>query len=228
MSTDRDAQLLAIGKQCSHPSCLLVDFLPFKCQHCEEAFCQEHFTVSAHHCPKYDESKHNRVAPDCPFCHTPVAVRPNQDPNVRMEEHFNNECSVITGKTGKARTMPICARVNCKKVLFQPIQCNSCKDTFCPAHRFPADHNCTPVALTDAKPGMTNPFANINTKSLNTKASTAGAATIGAIKKTIATVPKPKPTTPAKTDPKVSPGSNPFSKTDRYVNSPAFFPSNHS
>ena len=66
-----DSQLLEIGKQCSHQSCLLVDFLPFKCQHCELAFCQEHFKVEAHQCPKYDEGKHNRVAPNCiPFHRT--------------------------------------------------------------------------------------------------------------------------------------------------------------
>lgn len=63
MATSED--LLAIGKQCSHQSCHLVDFLPFKCQHCQESYCQEHFMVQTHSCPKYDESKHNRVAPNC-------------------------------------------------------------------------------------------------------------------------------------------------------------------
>jgi hypothetical protein len=64
---DRDTHLLGVGKQCSDPSCYLVDFLPFKCQHCELSFCQEHFKVDVHHCTKYDESKHNRVAPNCTF-----------------------------------------------------------------------------------------------------------------------------------------------------------------
>lgn len=62
---EREAQLLAIGKQCSEATCHLVDFLPFKCQHCQQSFCQEHFKVEAHRCPEYDESKHNRVAPNC-------------------------------------------------------------------------------------------------------------------------------------------------------------------
>jgi predicted nucleic acid binding AN1-type Zn finger protein len=271
MSTERDTQILSIGKQCSHPSCLLVDFLPFKCQHCEDAFCQEHFMVSAHHCPKYDENKHNRVAPDCvsflvpslifcsdslsskgPFCHTPVAVRPNQDPNARMEEHFNNECSVMSGKTSKVKSTPVCARGNCKKVLFQPIQCTvstlklcirfflltvfqSCKDQFCPAHRFPADHNCTPVVSSNAKLGVANPFANTNTKNLNSKASAAGAATMGAIKKAMSSATAAAPSKPApivKAPPPkpstFSTTSNPFSKTDRYVPSLSSFISNRS
>lgn len=62
---EKDSQLLAIGIPCSHISCNLVDFLPFKCQHCQEPFCQEHFKVEAHQCQKYDENQYNRVAPNC-------------------------------------------------------------------------------------------------------------------------------------------------------------------
>ena len=64
-NAERDTQLLSVGQQCSESSCLLVDFLPFKCQHCSKSFCGEHFLVAAHRCPQYDESKHNRVAPSC-------------------------------------------------------------------------------------------------------------------------------------------------------------------
>ena len=73
MSTtpNRDQRLLSIGQQCSDPHCLLVDFLPFKCQHCAQSFCGDHFKVEAHKCPKYDESKHNRVAPSCTSYHWP-------------------------------------------------------------------------------------------------------------------------------------------------------------
>ena len=122
-ATEPNPQMLGVGKQCSHSTCNLVDFLPFKCQHCQENFCQEHFMVDAHKCPEYDESKHNRVAPDCPFCNTPVAIRQGQDPNVRMEEHFMKECSVVTGKTGRNRTMPVCDKAGCNKALFSPIRC---------------------------------------------------------------------------------------------------------
>ena len=62
---ERDTSLLGVGKQCSNPGCLLVDFLPFNCQHCKHSFCQEHFKVDVHRCPEYDESKHNRIAPNC-------------------------------------------------------------------------------------------------------------------------------------------------------------------
>ena len=57
--------LLAVGDQCSAQYCNLIDFLPFKCQHCEHKFCGEHYLPTSHNCEKYDERKHNRVAPSC-------------------------------------------------------------------------------------------------------------------------------------------------------------------
>ena len=63
--TERDARLLEIGKQCSSPTCHLIDFLPFTCQHCAHPFCGEHFLPEAHKCDKYDATKHDRVAPSC-------------------------------------------------------------------------------------------------------------------------------------------------------------------
>jgi len=144
-SAERETQLLSIGKQCSASSCILVDYLPFKCQHCEQSFCGEHFKVESHKCPKYDESKFDRVAPNCPLCNQPVAIPPNQDPNIRMEQHLTKDCFVMTGKTAQARSVPQCARAKCSKPLYAPIRCNQCKEQFCAQHRFPADHNCTPI-----------------------------------------------------------------------------------
>ena len=130
---ERDQQLLDIGKQCSAPSCLVVDFLPFKCQHCAHAFCGEHFLPTAHQCDKYDAAKHDRIAPSCPLCNTPVAIPPGQDPNIRMEQHINTQCSVMTGRSSKAKSTPTCARPKCGKVLFSPIRCDV-SDSFY-AHR---------------------------------------------------------------------------------------------
>lgn len=139
-NAEQDTQLLSVGKQCSESSCLLVDFLPFKCQHCSKSFCGEHFLVAAHHCPQYDERKHDRIAPSCeslaqpsahlltyvpgPLCNTPVAIPPGEDPNIRMERHISTECNVMTGKSGRARSQPVCARGKCGKALYAPIPCN--------------------------------------------------------------------------------------------------------
>ncbi|KAK0464251.1 uncharacterized protein EV420DRAFT_1515569 [Desarmillaria tabescens] len=181
-----DAQLLAIGKQCSHSSCFLVDFLPFKCQHCELPYCQEHFLAKAHHCLKYDETKHNRVAPNCPLCNEPVAIPPGQDPNVKMESHLTTECSATTGRA-KTKSLPVCQRVKCGKTLYSPIRCDKCRKQFCPSHRFPSDHSCSPTPVTGASRllNLNTNSITVNAKSLNAKASAVGAATVDAVKKSI-------------------------------------------
>jgi hypothetical protein len=141
---DRDQQLLAVGRQCSHPSCRLVDFLPFKCQHCANSFCADHFKPASHSCPKYDEAKYNRVVPDCehrsctfsyrlvqlmswllgPLCNEPVPIPPGEDPNIGMERHLSRDCSVMTGRSQKASSTPRCARPKCGKLVFAQIQCD--------------------------------------------------------------------------------------------------------
>ena len=263
----RDGQLLDIGKQCSDPTCLLVDFLPFKCQHCAQPFCGEHFLPTTHHCSEYDEAKHDRVAPSCeptiyvfsgfrsctnvgPLCNTPVAIPPGQDPNIRMERHINTECSVITGRSGNAKSTPHCARQKCHKVLFSPIRCDvsyfvfyvahysrpyvmpdsvprqSCKQQFCPDHRFPKDHSCSATkGSASSQQGGGKAWANVQHQT-----SVASAAAMAAIKRAAAsststasarTVPRarvpPKPQPPT-SDSKASSSSsrsNPFSTTDR-------------
>ncbi|KAJ6559150.1 hypothetical protein DFH09DRAFT_1162054 [Mycena vulgaris] len=213
----RETQLLSVGAQCSHQSCLLVDFLPFKCQHCEASFCQEHFMVTAHKCPKYDETKYNRVAPNCPLCNVPVSVRPGQDANVAMESHFTKDCSAMTGKT-KVKTAPVCAKARCGKTLFAPIRCTKCNEQFCPSHRFPADHSCTPTGAT-AQARTTGPTAASRLLDLNTKAS---AATMGAIKSMTSAAQAsssrpaaPKPAQATKPVSQTPSMPNLFSKTDR-------------
>ncbi|EMD39876.1 hypothetical protein CERSUDRAFT_45349 [Gelatoporia subvermispora B] len=179
---ERDAQLLGIGKQCSDPTCMLIDFLPFKCQHCDQSFCGNHFTPESHKCEKYDATKHNRVAPSCPLCNEPVAIPPGQDPNVRMDTHITSECSVMTGKTKKS-SGPKCAKPKCGKVLFAPIRCDKCKQQFCPQHRFPTSHPCS--AVVNSSKGSSGPAQALS--NLSTQTSAASAAAMAAIKRAAAT-----------------------------------------
>lgn len=228
---EREAQLLSIGKQCSEATCPMVDFLPFKCQHCQQSFCQKHFKVDAHRCPEYDGSKHDRVAPNCkavshscfgpgrlndsffflegPLCNTPVAIPLGQDPNIRMDTHLTNECSVMTGRA-KAKTSRVCAKGNCKKVLFSPIKCTvrlssspwrcltdqlqRCQAQFCPSHRFPADHNCamlTPVQGARAsKTAGSRLLDEFSGNKLNNKASAASSAVMKTVSSASASLSK--------------------------------------
>ncbi|KAI9573526.1 hypothetical protein HD554DRAFT_2056792 [Boletus coccyginus] len=207
---ERDAQLLSVGQQCSESSCLLVDFLPFRCQHCSNSFCGEHFLVAAHRCPQYDESKHNRVAPSCPLCNTPVAIPPGEDPNIRMERHISTECSVVTGKSGRTRSQPVCARGKCGKVLYAPIPCNACKKQYCPQHRFPKDHSCSSPAPTVASPSKSLNTSSLASFKLSAKTSTTQTSNASSSR----SPPLPSSSEPS-TPSNVAALRNPFSKTDR-------------
>ncbi|KAI9458820.1 hypothetical protein F5148DRAFT_1219879 [Russula earlei] len=227
-TSKRDQQILAVGRQCSHPSCHLVDFLPFKCQHCANSFCADHFKPASHSCAKYDEAKFNRVAPDCPLCNDPVPIPPGEDPNIRMERHLTMDCSVMTGRSQKANTTPKCARPKCGKLLFAQIQCDKCHQKFCPEHRFPSSHNCASISST---PGP--PSANIATKP-SSHSPAISASGIAALKRAAASVKSSAspPTIPSKAPPptkeaappsgvvasssKTNPSlPKPFSKTER-------------
>ncbi|KAG8928038.1 hypothetical protein FRC02_007432 [Tulasnella sp. 418] len=163
MSTDevpRSTELLDIGHKCSSPACGLVDFLPIKCQHCALPYCSDHFKPQAHSCPNFDATKHDRVAPECPFCGTPVAFAAGADPNMAMEKHFETKCEVVksgglVGMKSRATTKrpdgePRCGRTRCNKVLMVPIKCPSCYKAFCAEHRLPASHNCKSSSATSS------------------------------------------------------------------------------
>ncbi|KAG6377165.1 hypothetical protein JVT61DRAFT_1217 [Boletus reticuloceps] len=197
-TAERDTQLLSIGQQCSESSCLLVDFLPFKCQHCSKSFCGEHFLVAAHHCPQYDESKHNRVAPSCPLCNTPVAIPPGEDPNIRMEASYQYR---VQRHDGKIR------------------QDQACKKQYCPQHRFPKDHNCSSTTSTAASSSKSRSIPSLTGFKLPTKTPTAQTSNASSARaRPVAT------SSGASTSSNIPALSIPFSKADRTLSSPTFPP----
>ncbi|CAG7853541.1 SubName: Full=Uncharacterized protein {ECO:0000313/EMBL:CCA73316.1} [Serendipita indica DSM 11827] len=131
--------LLSAGTTCSHDACRTIDFLPFKCSHCAQSFCTEHWKPADHDCKQYDAAAEDRILPQCPFCSKPVLVLPKQDPNDAMEAHIDRDCAVFTGKK---RRGPVCGNKKCGKALISPIVCQTCKGQFCPSHRFPNAHTC--------------------------------------------------------------------------------------
>ncbi|EIN12980.1 hypothetical protein PUNSTDRAFT_61734 [Punctularia strigosozonata HHB-11173 SS5] len=244
-NAERDTALLSIGAQCYDPTCHLVDFLPFKCQHCAHLFCQDHFKARAvdapagsgtgHACAHYDESRVNRIAPSCPLCSTPVAVPPGEDPNVRMDRHIQQECAVTTGRQGAPKSnLPHCARAKCGKVLYAPIGCDKCRQQFCPSHRFPNAHNCS--AGVNARPTAAKASSGVSAQQMRqeiNQVGARGAAAMAAIKRSLANAPvssasasasrspaPPKPaagvtTTTTSTSSAAQKKLNPFSATDR-------------
>ncbi|KAJ7789327.1 hypothetical protein B0H14DRAFT_2944947 [Mycena olivaceomarginata] len=189
-------ELLSVGRQCSHQTCNLVDFLPFKCQHCDDSFCQEHFMDA-------NEAVETHFVRDCAVMtgkakarSTPVCAR---------------------ARCGKALFAPI--RCTVRAPLFSN---NSDRAS----HRFPADHTCVPVAnaaKTTTGPTAASRLLDLNTKasaaggaalkSIKTMASNAQAQ---ASAPRPAAAPKPASAAAAPSKPHL------FSKTDRssYASSP--------
>ncbi|PVF98481.1 hypothetical protein CPB86DRAFT_705092 [Serendipita vermifera] len=150
--------LLSAGTTCAHESCRTIDFLPFKCSHCSQSFCNEHWKPTDHNCKQYDAASYDRIVPQCPFCSKPVLVQPQEDPNIPMERHIDQDCAVFTGKKKRG---PVCGFKKCGKSLISPITCEKCQDQFCPAHRFPNTHACKNINA----PANTNPRTAASTQS---------------------------------------------------------------
>ncbi|KZT32893.1 hypothetical protein SISSUDRAFT_1054944 [Sistotremastrum suecicum HHB10207 ss-3] len=222
------SQLLFVGQQCSDKTCHLVDFLPLKCQHCAQPFCGEHFLPQNHSCEKYDVTKFDRVAPQCPLCNTPIAIPPGEDPNIKVSRHLETSCSSTTGRSSRTTSStPRCQNLKCKKVLFAPIRCDSCRHQFCAEHRFPNGHNCSSLKSSPAAPSKSTP----STTSAKSTSGPSAQASIAAFKRTLASAKPAAKAAPASSSvvsktpqsekaPSKSQTPAPFSKTDRLLSSP--------
>jgi hypothetical protein len=118
--SNSSTDLLHAGTSCSHPACRTIDFLPFKCSHCNHSFCTDHWQPTQHDCPKYDPAQYDRIVPQCPFCSKPVNVTQGQDINAAMERHIDNDCHIFVGKKKRG---PVCGNKKCGKSLISPIIC---------------------------------------------------------------------------------------------------------
>ena len=151
----------------------------------------------------------------------------------------------------KASSVPHCAKPKCGKVLFQPIPCNvsyslrlslsvymlmfwfqTCKQQFCPQHRFPKDHMCTQAlpsnVSTTKKPNQTAASSAAALAALKRAANATSSAVSAKANQSVpvaSSVKRPTPTQPSTVatakKPSTAPApasssrSNPFSKTDR-------------
>lgn len=119
-------ELLSVGTRCTAKGCSQFDFLPFKCSHCNEQYCQEHFLPEVHSCSKWDKNAADRRALECPFCQALIAIPPGEDPNIRIGRHIDDDCLVLgqNKSSGGKKKTPICRRPKCGKRLWQPIECD--------------------------------------------------------------------------------------------------------
>lgn len=129
-----------LGKHCAEETCKQLDFLPLKCDACEQDFCKDHFARSAHRCPQ-DFRKDVRV-PVCPLCDQPVPLRRGQVADVVVGEHMDRDCKSLRGKKDDKIFRHRCSRDGCRKREMLALSCHQCAANFCIAHRHPLDHSC--------------------------------------------------------------------------------------
>jgi len=131
---------LSIGKHCKEESCKQLDFLPFKCEHCREQFCVDHYESSKHNC-QHLVDKDSRL-PQCPLCMQYITKGTRGvDDNAQVERHIQSNCTshVVPKKKPKKNR---CSTSKCKQHSLIPFSCDKCFQQFCVRHRHPGDHNC--------------------------------------------------------------------------------------
>ena len=125
-------EILDIGRKCCINDCGRLDYLPFSCSSCSHIFCSDHF--KDHKC--LNKTQDNRAI-KCMVCNEPIAIPNNEDPNIRIERHIQNNCQ-------KTNTINVKSCFYCKKKVNITTTCKSCSLQLCLAHRHPMDHQCSP------------------------------------------------------------------------------------
>lgn len=137
-----------VGEYCSVSSCNRLDFLPVKCDGCSKKFCNDHFRYEQHQCSS-GRRQGNQV-PVCPLCSKPVPVKKGEIPDIRVGQHIDADCPSDTAISKRKVFANRCSAKGCKKSEMMRVECTDCRKTFCLAHRFPDDHSCQGVSVSES------------------------------------------------------------------------------
>ncbi|XP_072273853.1 AN1-type zinc finger protein 2A [Pyxicephalus adspersus] len=137
-----------LGTHCSEVTCKQLDFLPLKCDACEDLFCKDHITYDQHKCTS--AYKKDVQVPVCPLCGAPVPVKRGEPADIAVSQHIDRKCSSI--RKQKIFTNR-CFKPGCKKKELMKIECDQCHNNFCLSHRHPLDHDCKTTGPALSKAG---------------------------------------------------------------------------
>lgn len=115
--------------------CVILDFLPVKCDSCSKVFCSSHYNYEQHSC---SGTRKDVQVPVCPLCGEPVPTAPGVQPDITVGQHIDQQCKSDTKKIYTNR----CNHKGCKRKELIPVTCSQCKLNFCLRHRHTSDHNC--------------------------------------------------------------------------------------
>ncbi|XP_070552498.1 AN1-type zinc finger protein 2B-like [Ptychodera flava] len=129
-----------LGKHCCEPTCKQLDFLPMKCDSCQQIFCKDHITYKSHNC----ESSYRKdvQVPVCPLCNQPVPVTRGEPPDIKVSDHIDRDCQSDPAKKKRKAYANKCSVKGCKQRELIPVVCDSCRLNFCLKHRHQQDHKC--------------------------------------------------------------------------------------
>nr|CAG4649560.1 EOG090X0APF [Scapholeberis mucronata]SVE93788.1 EOG090X0APF [Scapholeberis mucronata] len=129
-----------LGKHCSEKSCNQLDFLPMKCDACEQTFCKDHVRYDLHKCES--SYKKDIQVPVCPLCNTPVPWKRGEAPDLAVGDHIDRDCQSDPAKQKRKVFGNQCSMKGCKKKESIPIVCDQCRMNYCLRHRHTLDHSC--------------------------------------------------------------------------------------
>ncbi|XP_042336626.1 AN1-type zinc finger protein 2A isoform X1 [Sceloporus undulatus] len=129
-----------LGEHCSEKTCKQLDFLPLKCDACEEVFCKDHIAYNRHKCSSV--YKKDVQVPICPLCHAPIPVRKGETPDAVVSAHMDRDCKPDSAQQKQKIFTNKCFNPGCKKREMMKLVCDQCHQNFCLKHRHPLDHAC--------------------------------------------------------------------------------------
>ncbi|XP_010124233.1 PREDICTED: AN1-type zinc finger protein 2B [Chlamydotis macqueenii] len=129
----------------------LPDFLPLKCDACEQIFCTDHIAYAQHNCTS--AYKKDVQVPVCPLCNTPVPVRRGEMPDVVVGEHIDRDCKSDPAQRKRKIFTNKCLKPGCKQKEMMKVICDQCHKNYCLKHRHPLDHDCSGAGRPLSKAG---------------------------------------------------------------------------
>nr|XP_038038207.1 AN1-type zinc finger protein 2B isoform X2 [Anas platyrhynchos] len=140
-----------LGEHCSWPPCQRLDFLPLKCDACQQIFCTDHVAYAQHACTS--AYKKDVQVPVCPLCNTPVPVRRGEMPDVLVGEHIDRHCKADPAQRQRKIFTNKCLKPGCKQKEMMKVICEQCHKNYCLKHRHPLDHDCSGAGHSLSKAG---------------------------------------------------------------------------
>ncbi|XP_026215217.1 AN1-type zinc finger protein 2A [Anabas testudineus] len=129
-----------LGEHCSEKTCKRLDFLPMRCDACQEVFCKDHITYANHKCTS--SYKKDVQVPVCPLCNTPIPIKRGEMPDIKVGEHIDRDCKSDPAHRKRKIFTNKCSKGGCKQKEMMRVTCDQCHLNYCLKHRNPLDHDC--------------------------------------------------------------------------------------